>query len=396
MRRCSGSSRSLAGSRHVAPETPGSIHEGGELGYSLSMPSGRPSTPRSLGRLRRRRRRGRDRPLATSWHSNKFLNPVVDGAVLPILHLNGYKIANPTVLARIPEHELIALLRGLRLRPVDRRGRRSRADVHQRFAGVSSTTPSTRIKEIQAARAARRARATRPRWPMIVLRTPKGWTGPQEVDGLQVEGTWRSHQVPLSGVHGNDSSHRAAPRDVAAQLPPGGALRRVRQLLPSCAHFRTRIRRGATVDECDPARQRRRVAAGPAAMPDFRELRRRRRAAGHSLDRADAQARCSCCAELIVQRILDDVPALRPRRDRNSQPSRRRLRGHRRARGMRRRSRQDEGLWHRRARDGGAVRALSARAGSRATSSPAATGSSLLRGVHPHRRLHVQPAREAA
>src|SRR5205814_10215770 len=133
-------------------------------------------------------------PLATSWHSNKFLDPVGDGAVLPVLHLNGYKIANPTVLARIGDDELDALLRGYGYRPYLVEGD-DPATVHQLMAATLDTV----FDEIAAIQhAARNDNAdTRPRWPMIVLRTPKGWTGPKQVDGLPVEGTWRSHQVPV-------------------------------------------------------------------------------------------------------------------------------------------------------------------------------------------------------
>src|SRR4029077_2030032 len=147
-------------------------------------------------------------PLATSWHSNKFLNAVVDGAVLPILHLNGYKIANPTVLARIPEHELVSLFEGYGWRPliVDAGLDEPHAAVHQRFAGVLDDALDD-IKEIQE-RARAHGHEERPRWPMLILRSPKGWTGPREVDGLQVEGTWRSHQVPV-GAAREDKSHRA-------------------------------------------------------------------------------------------------------------------------------------------------------------------------------------------
>ena len=166
-------------------------------------------------------------PLATSWHSNKFLNPRRDGAVLPILHLNGYKIANPTVLARIPESELRRALRGLRLGAARRLGRfdgEEPAAVHQRFAAALDDA----LDDDRARSSRRRARGgepERPRWPMIVLRTPKGWTGPREVDGVPVEGTWRSHQVPLADVRESPDQLRR-PRGVAAQLPAGGALRR--------------------------------------------------------------------------------------------------------------------------------------------------------------------------
>jgi len=191
---------------HVAPETPGSIHEGGELGYALAHAFGAAfDNPDLLVACVVGDGEAETGPLATSWHSNKFLNARTDGAVLPILHLNGYKIANPTVLARIPERELIALFEGYGWRPMVVSGEEPDA-VHQQFAAALDGALDE-IAELQ--QAARADGATeRPRWPMIVLRTPKGWTGPHEVDGLQVEGTWRSHQVPVLGAR-EDAAHRA-------------------------------------------------------------------------------------------------------------------------------------------------------------------------------------------
>ncbi len=186
---------------HVAPETPGSIHEGGELGYALSHAYGAAfDNPDLVVCCVIGDGEAETGPLATSWHSNKFLSPVRDGAVLPILHLNGYKIANPTILARIPESELRALLEGYGYEPhfvlAD-----DPALAHQEMARVMDTVVET-IQRIQ--RAAREGGETgRPRWPMIVLRSPKGWTGPAQVDGLPVEGTWRAHQVPLAEVRTN-------------------------------------------------------------------------------------------------------------------------------------------------------------------------------------------------
>ncbi|MDG9684155.1 phosphoketolase family protein [Streptomyces sp. DH18] len=186
---------------HVAPETPGSIHEGGELGYSLAHAYGAAfDHPDLVVACVVGDGEAETGPLAASWHSDKFLDPVHDGAVLPILHLNGYKIANPTVLARVPEEELDQLLRGYGHDPLFVTGD-DPAAVHRELAAAMDTALD-RIGAYQ--RAAREDGATeRPRWPMIVLRTPKGWTGPEEVDGLPVENTWRSHQVPLSGVRDN-------------------------------------------------------------------------------------------------------------------------------------------------------------------------------------------------
>ncbi|MEY2567328.1 MAG: xylulose-5-phosphate/fructose-6-phosphate phosphoketolase [Actinomycetota bacterium] len=187
---------------HAAPETPGSIHEGGELGYSLSHAYGAAfDNPDLLVACVIGDGEAETGALATSWHSNKFLSPVHDGAVLPILHLNGWKIANPTVLARIDEGELVSLLEGYGHRPLLVEGDDPES-VHQVLATALDDALDD-IADIQ-----RRARSGvrgmgRPRWPMIVLRTPKGWTGPAEVDGLPVEGTWRAHQVPLSEVRTN-------------------------------------------------------------------------------------------------------------------------------------------------------------------------------------------------
>jgi xylulose-5-phosphate/fructose-6-phosphate phosphoketolase len=190
---------------HVAPETPGSIHEGGELGYSLSHAYGAAlDNPGLLVACVIGDGEAETGPLAASWHSNKFLDPVHDGAVLPILHLNGYKIANPTVLARLPEAELDELLRGYGHDPLHVTGD-DPLQVHQVMAAAMDTAVD-RIRHIQE-QARTGGQDGRPRWPVIVLRTPKGWTGPAEVDGLPVEGTWRSHQVPLSGVRDN-TAHR--------------------------------------------------------------------------------------------------------------------------------------------------------------------------------------------
>jgi xylulose-5-phosphate/fructose-6-phosphate phosphoketolase len=183
---------------HVAPETPGSIHEGGELGYSLSHAFGAVfDNPDLIAACVVGDGEAETGPLATSWHSNKFLNPVRDGAVLPILHLNGYKIAGPTVLARLPQEELESLLYGYGYEPHFVEGDEP-ADVHQKIAAAFDKVFS-QIKRIQDD-ARRNGFKQRPRWPMIVLRTPKGWTGPKKVDGKQIEGTFRAHQVPMGDM----------------------------------------------------------------------------------------------------------------------------------------------------------------------------------------------------
>jgi len=181
---------------HVSPECPGSIHEGGELGYSLSHAFGAVfDNPGLIAACIIGDGEAETGPLATAWHSNKFLNPVTDGTVLPILHLNGYKIANPTLLARISREELEQLLKGYGWTPYFLEGD-DPEKMHQAMAGVLDQI----IEVIENIRREARANGPveRPRWPMLVLKTPKGWTGPKMVDGLPVEGTWRSHQVPLS------------------------------------------------------------------------------------------------------------------------------------------------------------------------------------------------------
>jgi len=191
---------------HVAPETPGSIHEGGELGYSLAHAYGAVfDNPGLVAACVVGDGEAETGPLATAWHSNKFLDPVGDGAVLPILHLNGYKIANPTVLARIGDEELEALFTGYGYEPYLVSGDDPET-MHQLLAATLDEI-FDKIAAIQRAAREGSDDGGRPRWPMIIFRTPKGWTGPKELNGLPVEGTWRAHQVPLP-----------APRDDAAQL----------------------------------------------------------------------------------------------------------------------------------------------------------------------------------
>jgi xylulose-5-phosphate/fructose-6-phosphate phosphoketolase len=186
---------------HCTPETPGSIHEGGELGYSISHAFGAAfDNPSLLVAVAVGDGESETGPLATAWHSNKFLNPIRDGAVLPILHLNGYKINNPTILSRIPREELESLMRGYGWVPYFVEGD-DPMTMHQQMAATLDQCLAS-IKEIQN-EARSSGKATRTHWPMIVLRSPKGWTGPKEVDGHKVEGFWRAHQVPLAGVHEN-------------------------------------------------------------------------------------------------------------------------------------------------------------------------------------------------
>src|SRR5205809_6114037 len=184
---------------HAAPETPGSIHEGGELGYSLVHACGAVfDNPDLLASCVIGDGEAETGPLATSWHSNKFLNPARDGAVLPILHLNGYKIANPTVLGRLTDEELARLFTGYGYKPHFVEGHEPES-MHQLMAATLDTV----IEEIRAIQNEGRSQEpiTLPVWPMIVLRTPKGWTGPKVVDGKPVEGTWRAHQVPVTDMY---------------------------------------------------------------------------------------------------------------------------------------------------------------------------------------------------
>ncbi len=198
---------------HVAPETPGSIHEGGELGYSLSHACGAAfDNPGLVVACVVGDGEAETGPLATSWHGGRFLDPARDGAVLPILHLNGYKIANPALLARLPDGELDALLRGYGYQPWYVTGHEPFV-MHRKMATALDEALATILTIQDRARGGNAERAPggsaeRARWPLIVLRTPKGWTGPAEVDGLPVEGTWRSHQVPLAQVRTNPAHLR--------------------------------------------------------------------------------------------------------------------------------------------------------------------------------------------
>src|SRR5665213_2803033 len=249
---------------HVAPETPGSIHEGGELGYALVHAYGAAFDNPGLtvfcvvgdGEAE-------TGPLAASWHSNKFLNPRRDGAVLPILHLNGYKIANPTVLARIPEEDLTSLLEGYGHAPIFVSGDEPAA-VHQAMAAALDSSLE------QIARIQRDARSgsqsARPRWPMIVLRTPKGWTGPKTVDGLAVEGTFRAHQVPVTDFQAKPE-HLRILEDWMRSYRPEELFDGSGRLVPELAEL--------------PPRGKQRMSANPHAnggelledlrLPDFRD-----------------------------------------------------------------------------------------------------------------------------
>ena len=251
---------------HAAPETPGSIHEGGELGYALSHAYGAAfDNPDLLVACVIGDGEAETGPLSGSWQANKFVHPVNDGTVLPILHLNGYKIANSTVMARISEEELLQQLEGHGHRPyvVEGGWDEDPMAVHERMAATLDEI----VAEIARIRAHAReqfdaeGRVDRPRWPALVLRTPKGWTGPHEVDGKPVEGTWRAHQVPLSETREN-AAHRAQLEQWLRSYRPERAVRRRGPAGPRAARAQP-ARREA--DERHPARQRRRAAARPAA-----------------------------------------------------------------------------------------------------------------------------------
>ncbi|MFJ4595309.1 phosphoketolase [Kitasatospora sp. NPDC088861] len=279
-------------SSHVAPTTPGSIHEGGELGYSLSHSFGAVfDNPGLIAACVIGDGEAETGPLATAWQSTRFLDPVGDGAVLPILHLNGYKISNPTVLARIEEEELTQFLRGCGWEPHIVAGDEPEA-MHQLMA----RTMDTAVEEIREIQDTARARtdAGRPRWPVIVLRSPKGWTGPKTVDGLQVEGTFRSHQVPLLV----DADH---PEHVG-QLEHWMRSYRAQELFDDNGRFLPELAGLAPVGE-------RRMGANPHAnggmllrdlrMPDFRV---------HAVD-VRAPGEVSGKDTLVLGRFLRDVVA---------------------------------------------------------------------------------------
>jgi xylulose-5-phosphate/fructose-6-phosphate phosphoketolase len=249
---------------HVAPETPGSIHEGGELGYALAHAYGAAfDNPDLLVCCVVGDGEAETGPLAASWHSNKFLDPVRDGAVLPILHLNGYKIANPTILARIPTEELLRLLEGYGHRPILVEGH-DPAIMHRLMAAALDEAV-VQIRQVQ--RDARiGGRGPRPAWPMIVLRTPKGWTGPVEVDGVPVEGTFRAHQVPVAQL-AEHPEHIAILESWMRSYRPEELFEEGGQPIPELLAL--------------PPRGTRRMSASPHAngglllrpltMPDFRE-----------------------------------------------------------------------------------------------------------------------------
>ena len=291
---------------HVAPETPGSIHEGGELGYALVHAYGAAfDNPDLLVLCVVGDGEAETGALAASWHSNKFLNPVTDGAVLPVLHLNGYKIANPAVLARIPDDELAALMRGYGYDPHFVVGD-DPAAVHRQLAATLDEVLDAVAAIQHEARAGAGSRhrgagaqAARPAWPMIVLRTPKGWTGPKEVDGVPVEGTWRAHQVPLAETRGN-AAHRELLEQWMRSYRPGELFDATGRLVPQLQAL--------------APRGQRRMSANPHAngglllrdlvMPDFR---------GYAVP-VDRPAAESSEATRVLGAFLRDIIAANPDR----------------------------------------------------------------------------------
>ena len=370
---------------HVAPETPGSIHEGGELGYALTHAYGAVfDNPGLIACCVVGDGEAETGPLAASWHANKFLDPQRDGAVLPVLHLNGYKIANPTVLARIPEDELRALLEGYGHAPRFVTGDDPDA-IHQAFA----TALDGALDEIRTAQEAARERGetSRPRWPMIVLRTPKGWTGPAEVDGLPVEGTWRAHQVPLSGLAANPAH--------LAMLEAWMRSYRPEELFDEDGRPRPEL-----LDQVPEGT--RRMGASPhanggellrdLALPDFRDYAVDVPAPGTEVN--EATRVLGGFLRDIVRANPETFRAVRARRDR-LEPAGRRLRRHRsRVDGRDRAGRRPPRP--RRPRDGGAERAPVPGLARGVPADRPARPLLVLRGVHPHHRLDVQPAREVA
>ncbi|WP_354527553.1 phosphoketolase family protein [Nakamurella sp. UYEF19] len=284
---------------HVAPETPGSIHEGGELGYSLVHAFGAAfDNPDLLVMCVVGDGEAETGPLAASWHSNKFLNPVTDGAVLPVLHLNGYKIANPTVLARIPEAELADLMRGYGYAP-HFVGGSDPAAVHQELAATLDRVLDDIATIQQQARFNPGSTEKAAPWPMIVLRTPKGWTGPKIVDGVQVEGTFRSHQVPLAETRTN-AGHRAQLEEWMRSYRPEELFDATGALMPE-------------LQELAPQGPRR-MSANPHAngglllrdllMPDFRDY----------AVTVDRPAHDSSAATAVLGEFLRDVVVKNPDR----------------------------------------------------------------------------------
>ncbi|GBG15807.1 xylulose-5-phosphate/fructose-6-phosphate phosphoketolase [Novimethylophilus kurashikiensis] len=249
---------------HCTPETPGSIHEGGELGYSVSHAFGAAyDNPDLIVTVMVGDGESETGALATSWHSNKFLNPIRDGAVLPVLHLNGYKINNPTILSRISHEELEALFKGYGWQPYFVEGS-DPLEMHQKMAATMETCVQEIRRLQQEARSS--GKPVRPRWPMIVLRSPKGWTGPHKVDGHKVEGFWRAHQVPLGSVQENPQ-HLAQLESWLRSYKPEELFDATGKLLPELKQLAPKGQRRMSANLHANGGMLRRALC----MPDFRE-----------------------------------------------------------------------------------------------------------------------------
>ncbi len=352
---------------HASPETPGSIHEGGELGYSLSHSFGAVmDNPELIVACVVGDGEAETGPLATAWHSNKFIDPATDGAVLPILHLNGYKIANPTVLARITHEELEQLLCGYGWTPYFVEGHEPEL-MHQAMAATLDRVVEE-IKRIQQdARAG--GNVARPRWPMIVLNSPKGWTGPKVVDGLQVEGTFRSHQVPLSDPAANPAHLKQLEEWLRSYRPE--------ELFDEKGRLRPELA------ELAPAGDRR-MGANPHAnggillrdlrMPDFRDYAVERAFAGSAGNRGHPRAGAVSARCGQAECGAEEFPHLRSGRN-HFQRSGCGIRDNQSAVGCGNR-RERRVPCSRRARSGDAERASMRRAGSRVICLPAGTACS--------------------
>ena len=373
---------------HATPETPGSIHEGGELGYSLSHAYGTVyDNPDLITLVMVGDGEAETGPLATSWHSNKFLNPITDGAVLPVLHLNGYKINNPTILARISREELTGLFTGYGYTPYFVEGS-DPPSMHQAMAATLEHCV-LEIRKVQE-EARRTGQAFRPRWPMIILRSPKGWTAPREVDGHYLEGFWRAHQIPLPDIATDTRQLQTLEEWMRSYRPEelfddGGCLvPELKALAP----------KGAPANERKPGRQWRPVAqtARHARLPP---IRRRGRETRRDLGRERARPRQFPARGHAAEHA--ELPRVRARRD-AVQPAAGALRSHQESMaggllsgGCRRRQPRPE-----RPRHGDAQRAHGGRVAGGLRSERPARPSQQLRVVHSRHRLDGQPARQVA
>ena len=374
---------------HCTPEVPGSIHEGGELGYSLSHAFGAAfDNPELLVTVMVGDGEAETGPLATAWHSNKFLNPARDGAVLPILHLNGYKIANPTILARIPREELLALFTGYGWAPKIVEGHEPAA-MHRAMAAAMDECLQE-IRAIQQAARSGKGPLQRPRWPMIVLVSPKGWTGPRQADGHQVEGTWRAHQVPLADPRNNEENRRLLQEWLLSYRPQ---------------ELFTEDGEPAPLLQDFAPRGRRRLGANPHANGGLLRL---------PLDRPDWRQQAITFAAPGSRRHSNtdppgpppgadhakepqQFPPLRPGRNRLQQAGRR-LRSHRQdlAGGIPPRGRGRRPSRCRRPGHGNAIGTHPGRLARRLSADRPLRPPLHLRGLRPRHRLHVQPARQVA